>query len=214
MSVTASLTSFIDFNCVLGPQRIRVPAGLRAMYDDPTRHPWAYYGPMIEAIRGGLAAGNLPERLERATADAETRVADGWFRGQWRHYRELSEGALLLSQRVGPVTVFPAPTGSWTHGELTLRVSPQLGVQRRDGRREAWFLYPKERPLAQATADAALLVLSDVLGAAGSDLVPRVVDIRRSTGFVLSRNRSLATLSAYVAGEAEMFARFWELSAA
>jgi len=161
MSVTASLTSFIDFNCVLGPQRIRVPAGLRAMYDDPTRHPWAYYGPMIEAIRGGLAAGNLPERLERATADAETRVTDGWFRGQWRHYRELSEGALLLSHRVGPVSVFPVPTGSWTHGELTLRVSPHLGVERRDGRREAWFLYPKERPLAQVTADAA------VLGAAG-----------------------------------------------
>lgn len=59
VAVKTSLTSFMDFTSVVGLRRARVPAQLRAMYEDPTRHPWDYYGPMIEAIKSGLGGRNM-----------------------------------------------------------------------------------------------------------------------------------------------------------
>lgn len=212
MTVKASLTSFMDFTSVVGPRRARVPAGLRAMYDDPTRHPWDYYGPMVDAITTGFSRRDLQSSVLAALDEASHRALDPRCRGQLKHYGQLAEGALALARKVGHVTTFDVPTAAWVHENLTIRVSPQLGVARR-GRREAWLLYLKEPPLTQAAADPALIIMSEAL-AAQPDLVPRVVDVRRAALFGLTANRSRAKLAAWVRGEAELFVRWWELPAA
>ena len=211
MAVKASLGSFMGFTSVTGPKRARVPAGLRAMYDDPTRHPWDYYGPMVDAIKAGFAAGDLPARVEAAVDDARSRTSDLRCRGQVKNYEALAAGAVELARRVGSLRSFEVPSASWSHDALTLRVSPQIGAQRQ-GRREAWLLYLKEPVLTQAAADAALIIMTEAL--AGSSLAPRVVDVRRGTTFVLRTNRSRAQLSNWVRGEAELFVRLWEATAA
>lgn len=211
MAVKASLGSFMDYTSVVGPRRARVPVDLRAMYDDPTRHPWDYYGPMIDAVKGGFTTGDLQAQVYAAVDVAHARAQDRRFRGQVKHYEALAAGAVDLYRRAGPLSTFDIPTASWSHGSLTIRVSTHLGVQRR-GRREAWLLYLKEPVLQQAAADSALIIMTEAL--AGTDLVPRVVDVRRATTFGLRANRSRAQLSSWVRGEAELFTRLWEESAA
>ncbi len=212
MTVKASLTSFMDFTSVVGPRRARVPADLRAMYDDPTRHPWDYYGPMVDAIKTGFARRDLQSSVLAALDAAQVRALDPRCRGQLKHYGQLAEGALALGRKAGFVTTFDVPTAAWVHEGLTIRVSPQLGIVRQ-GRREAWLLYLKEPALTQATADSALIIMSEALSGE-PDLVPRVVDVRRAAIFGLGANRSRAKLATWVRGEAELFVRLWELPAA
>lgn len=213
MSVTVSLTSFLDFTTSVGSRRARIPADLRAMYEDPARHPWDYYGDLVTAVVDGFAHDDLPARTQAAVQAARARAGDRRWRGQVAHFEALAEGALALRRRVGRVTVTPAPTGRWTHGDLAVRVSPQLGVIRRDGREEAWLLHLKDRPLTQAGADVALLVMADVLREAGSHATPRLVDLRAGRGFTLARSRPLDALYAYTRAEADSFTTLWAAAA-
>jgi hypothetical protein len=212
VAVKTSLTSFIDFTSVVGLRRARVPAQLRAMYDDPTRHPWDYYGPMIEAIKNGLGSRDMQTAVMAALADAQARALEHRSRGQLKHYGELAEGALALSRKLGRVTLFDPPTASWLHGDLVIRISPQVGLQRQ-GRQEAWLLYLKEPVLTQATADPALIIMSEAFQDQ-PEIVPRVVDVRRATVFGLGAHRNRAKLASWVRGEAELFVRLWGLPAA
>jgi hypothetical protein len=212
VAIKASLTSFMDFTSAVGPQRARIPADLRAMYEDPTRHPWDYYGPMIDAIKSGLTCGAVPESISPAVVEAQGRALDRRCRGQAKHYAAIEQGMLKLGRRIGHVPVFTPPAGSWIHGDLSVRVSPHLGIIR-NGKREAWLLHVKDPLMTQATADAALIIMAEMLRDE-TDVIPRVVDVRRATIFGLSANRSRQTLSTWVRGEAELFARLWERAAA
>lgn len=210
-----SLVSFMDFNVMTGPSRARIPAAVRAMYEDPVRHPWDYYGPMVTAIVAGFAdETDLRARVERACLGAEQSTREGRFRGRERHFAELAAGALRLRGALPVRSVDRAPTGMWRHGDLEVRVTPHMVVERRNGVREVWFLYLKEASLSQGAADPALVILSDVMADGGHvDLVPRVVDVRRAAGYTLTRNRSVPRLRSFLVGEAELFARFWDLAA-
>jgi hypothetical protein len=184
------------------------------MYEDPNRHPWDYYGPMVEAIVGGYGdPRELSARLESALADAERRDGQLKTRGQVRHFNQLAAGAVQLRAGNPVLQVEPAPATLWSHGELDIRVSPHMLLTRKGGRREVWFLYLKERPLEQATADPALMILTDVIASSGLAAIPRVVDVRRAKGFTLTRRRSLEPLRAHVQAEAEQFTRLWQLVA-
>jgi hypothetical protein len=209
MAVTVSLTSFLDFTTSVGSRRARIPADLRSMYEDPNRHPWDYYGDMVTAVVDGFTHDDLAVRTQAAVEAARARAGDRRWRGQVQHFEALAAGALALRRRVGRVTVTPAGSGRWQHGELAVRVSPQLGVIRRDGREEAWLLHLKDRPLTQAGADVALLVMADVLRDLGSHATPRLVDLRAGRGFTLARSRPLEALYAYTRSEADSFSRPW-----
>ena len=165
-----------------------------------------------DAIKNGFSHRDVQSAVAAAVAGAHGRALDRRCRGQVKHYGHLAEGAMALTRRVGYVTTFTLPPTSWSHGDLTIRVSPYLGVQRRD-RREAWLLYLKEPPLTQATADPALIIMSEAL-AAQPDLIPRAVDVRRAAVFGLTANRSRPKLAAWIRGEAELFVRLWEAPAA
>lgn len=212
MAIATSLTSFMQFTGEVGPRRGRVPATLRAMYDDPTRHPWAYYGPMVSAIKAGFSTGDMSSAVGEALTVAQERALDARCRGQLKHYSQLAEGALELSRQARVTRTFTPPSVTWTHESLTIRVSPQLGVERRH-RREVWLLHLKETPLTQATADPALIIMTEALETE-PDLVPRVVDVRRAAVFGLAANRSRPRLAAWIRGEAELFVRLWEVPAA
>jgi hypothetical protein len=214
MTVTVSLTSFLDFTTSVGSRRARIPAELRAMYEDPARHPWDYYGDLVQAVVDGFTHDDLPARTQAAVAAARAKAGDRSRRGQVKHFEALAEGALTLRHRIGRVTVVPVGSGKWVRGELAVRVSPQLGVIRRDGREEAWLLHLKDRPLTQAGADVALLVMADVLRDLGSHATPRLVDLRAGRGFMLARSRPLDKLYDYTAAEADSFSRLWAAAAA
>ncbi|GAB6903885.1 hypothetical protein [Kineosporia succinea] len=210
--IKTSLPSIIQFISTPGARRGRVPAQLRAMYEDPTRHPWRYYDPMVTAVVGGLRRDRLRYELDVAVSRAEDRSeTDRRCRGQAVHYAEIRAGMLEVRRRVGPVTVSAAPSGAWQHRGLRVSVSPHLLVERRDGREEVWFLHLKANRLTQATADGALVIMGEAMRAAGCDAVPRIVDVRSgAAGFALGRARDVPMLEAYVRSEAEAFTSLWE----
>lgn len=147
-----------------------------------------------------------------AVADAQARVLEHRSRGQLKHYGELAEGALALNRKLGRVVLFDPPTASWLHGDLIIRVSPHVGLLRQ-GRREAWLLYLKEPVLTQATADPALIIMSEAFRDQ-PEIVPRVVDVRRATVYGLGAHRNRSKLANWVRGEADLFVQFWGLPAA
>ena len=198
--VRVSLTTFADFTGARGPERARIAARLREMYEDRSRRGWNYYREFDAAFVGGLRDGDLDARLDRVVTEAV-------LPGQARHFAELAEGARTLVSRIGAVRVLPCSPRTWTHGELTLSVSPQVAVELRDGTQEVWFLYHKERRLEQGTADAALFVLGEVIRESGTSAVPRVVDVRAGRRFGLGRNRNRSRLSTFVTEEADELVR-------
>lgn len=210
-----SLTSFVDYNNTVGPSRTKLPGVVRAMHEDPSRHPWAYYRPWISAFTAGFAdPDGLRSSLGRAMDEAELRAGEPWCQGQVRHYGELVAGALELRQaKKAVVGVGSSPALRWAYAGLEITVSPQLTVEQRRGPREAWFLYVKERPLEQGTADPGLVILTDALRAAGLDWRPKLVDVRRAKTYGLTANRSQPQLREHVIAEAEQFARLWERAA-
>ncbi|GLY17428.1 hypothetical protein LWF15_18120 [Kineosporia rhizophila] len=214
--IKTSLPSIIQFISTPGARRGRVPVQLRAMYEDPTRHPWRYYDPIVTAVVNGLRGDRLRTELDLAVARSEEREeSDRRCRGQSVHYAEIRAGMLSIRRRVGPVRVFGAPSGVWQHRDLRVNVAPHLIVERRGGVQEAWFLHLKATRLSQATADGALVIMGEALRSVGCEATPRIVDVRSGTvGFALSRNRDVRMLTAYARSEAEAFARLWEAKAA
>lgn len=214
--IKTSLPSIIQFISTPGAQRGRVPAQLRAMYEDPTRHPWRYYDPIVTAAVNGLRADRLRPELDAAvTRSQEREETDRRCRGQSVHYAEIRAGLLKIRRKTGPVEVFGAPSGVWRHRDLRVSVTPHLLIERRGGIQEVWFLHLKATRLSQSTADGALVIMGEALRAVGCTATPRIVDVRAgSTGFALSRVRDVRMLKAYAHSEAEAFASLWEAKAA
>jgi len=214
--IKTSLPSIIQFISTPGAQRGRVPAQVRAMYEDPSRHPWRYYEPIVSAVVSGLRSERLRAELDAAVARAQEREeVNRRLRGQSVHYADIRAGMLKVRRRTGPVAVFAAPSGIWRHRELQVKVSPHLLVERRHGVPEVWFLHLKANRLTQATADGALVIMGEAMRAVGCDATPRIIDVRSgTTGFALSRSRDVRMLSAYVKSEAEAFTSLWEAKAA
>ncbi len=71
--IKTSLPSIIQFISTPGARRGRVPVQLRAMYEDPTRHPWRYYDPIVTAVVNGLRGDRLRTELDLAVARSEER---------------------------------------------------------------------------------------------------------------------------------------------
>lgn len=210
--IKTSLPSIIQFISTPGARRGRVPGQLRAMYEDPSRHPWRYYDPMVVAVRRGLRTGRLRAELAAAVRAAQEREeTDRRCRGQAEHFAEIEAGMIQVRRRSGPLTLLPVTSGEWRHRDLRVRVAPHLCVERRSGAREAWFLHLKANRLSQATADGALVIMAEALQAAGCEAIPRIVDVRSgAAGFTLGRGRDRYTLSAYARSEAEAFCSLWE----
>jgi hypothetical protein len=209
--IKTSLPSIIQFISTPGAQRGRVPVQLRAMYEDPTRHPWRYYDPIVTAIVNGLRSDRLRAELDVAVTRSEEREeTDRRCRGQSVHYAEIRTGMLKIRRRTGPVQVFGAPSGVWRHRDLRVNVTPHLLVERRGGIREVWFLHLKATRLSQSTADGALVIMGEAMRSVGCDATPRIIDVRSgSAGFALSRSRDVRMLTAYAESEAEAFTSLW-----
>jgi hypothetical protein len=206
-TVKASLVTFTDFACAIGPDRARITVRLRRQYEDPDSQAYAYYRDFDRAFVEGIKAGDVVARLDQATENCT-------LRGQSRHFTALASGAAVLLRKVKIRAILPTPATFWTQGDLKLSVSPALGVELADGTREAWFLHHKETVLQQKMADAPLVVLRNALNSQGSDLNPRVIDVRAGKSWGLARNRSAKVLDAFVAEEAEAFVRYWARAAA
>jgi len=209
--IRTSLPSIIQFINTPGARRGRVPGQLRAMYEDPSRHPWRYYDPMVAAIRHGLRSGQLRTELAAAVRAAQAReVSDRRCRGQAEHFAEIEAGMLTVRRRTGPVALLPVPTGVWSHRDLRVKVSPHLCLERRGGVREVWFLHLKAHRINRSTADGALVIMTEAMRAVGCEATARIVDVRSgTTGFTLGRGRDLYSLSAYARAEAEAFCSLW-----
>jgi hypothetical protein len=183
-------------------------ADKRRQYEDPANQAYAYYRDFDLALVRGLRSGTVHDELGRVAATV-TRP------GQAQHYAALSAGVTTLLRRAPVRRVLDAwPRGHrWHEAGLTLTVTPTVVVELAKGVREVWFLHHKEPPLTQGMAEAPLVVLQDVLRAADSPLVPRVVDVRRGVRFAPNRRRREADRRNYVRVEAETFLRYWTAAA-
>ena len=129
----------VDFaNCGPGSQT-RIVSDQRRMYLDEGRQPWAYYGPMVAAIRRALAD---------PTPEARAGAGRGQGRGsrQARALRRAAEGIPALA-RGFPRHLVPVGTGTWVGSDAVFDVAPQLGLRPAKGPKLAVQLYMKEPEL-------------------------------------------------------------------
>lgn len=194
-----SLTDFVDFVVSAGtPQLSKVRALIRREEYSP---PVDFWGPLRNAIRERHARGaslkTLPDLLGELT-DAKKLTSypaaiDGYLR-------------FVGSKRF---VYFEPPRTAWCEGGLSIRVNPELGLER-NGKRCVAKLYFKADPvLNKKRADVVLGLMQMALADDLTDgTVPMIVDVQRGKPY--EPTVEVADLDVLVAAEAAAFMRMWE----
>jgi hypothetical protein len=191
----------VDFaNCVPGAQT-RIVSDQRRMYLDEGRQPWAYYGPMVAAIRRALADPAPQLALELAVAKVEEPAKHA-------HFVELQKGFLRWREGFAGSLV-PVGAGSWIGDDAIFDVHPQLGLRPAKGPKLAVQLYMKEPELRPDAAAVPLHMMRSVMDQVLPGGVPAILDVRRGKLLLPSRRRSDKRLDADVAGVVAHWAAIW-----
>lgn len=215
MMKPVSLITYLDFVKCSGSARLHQPTEARKMYEDSQRNPFAFYGEVRKVIQSEyLNLPGLRAAVENLVDRAKRHGSDRAWRGRARAYRAVGDGIVDFRSRNPVVSVASAPSGHWTHGDVRISVNPHMLITRSNGSQEIWFLYFKEAPLSQATANAPLIVMSEVFANAGIDIPVAVVDVRAVRRYVLRSDANRAALLVHAKAEAEIFSRLWDEAAA
>ncbi len=192
-----SLTDFVDFTSRSGIPRIsKVSEILRRGDYDPRFDFWKRLREEIqERHRTGTPLSTLPD-IVGTLADRNKRLA----------YPGAIDGYVSFVGRKRFVWSEP-PRAVWSHGELQVRVNPEIGLIRGDDELVV-KLYFKSDPLAKQRIDVVLWLLEGTL----RDQLPAnacvaVLDVQR--GRLHRRTREIAHMGALLAGEAQAFISMW-----
>lgn len=191
----------VDFaNCGPGSQT-RIVSDQRRMYLDEGRQPWAYYGPMVAAIRRALADPAPEAALELAVAKIEDPAKHA-------HFVDLQKGFLRWHEGWRGSLV-PVGAGAWIGDDAIFDVAPQLGLRPAKGPKLAVQLYLKEPELRLDAAAVPLHMMRAVMDQVMPGGVPAILDVRRGKLLLPSRRRSDKRLDADVAGVVAHWAAIW-----
>jgi hypothetical protein len=102
---------------------------------------------------------------------------------------------------------FDPPCGEWAHGDLRVRINPELGVYDEDGVPQVLKLYFKKDPLSRARAEIMLHLMSKALPE-GSEAVNGIIDLQR--GEVVTSSKKTDALDALIDGEAAALLAMWD----
>jgi hypothetical protein len=189
-----SLTDFVDFVNKIGPPR------LTKVKDIKTRPGYSpavdYWKPLREAIRDFHKVG---KPLDPVLGGIEHTKKAGRYPAALTAYKKFLRRKQL--------EWFEPPVGTWTYGELQVRVNPELGL-RLNGKGHVIKLYFKDEPLPRRR----LAVVFQLMGIALQDKLDAgrslaVLDVSNSK--LLLPDPKAPDVTALLIGEAAAFIAMW-----
>lgn len=203
--VRVGLSSFAEYVNIAGTKRSTIIEQQVARYLDAERPAWWPYRAAEMGCREALQAEDPSPALLRMVAAAPPRME--------RHYEELRRGMETLRRRFRSLAVVPTTAAVWMQGELTVRLSPVVGLSLADGRRVAAWLYFKEPALMAAGLQPALRIMEYKLGETLPDAVPAVLDNRRGRLQYMPSRANLVKLDRLLASESAGYLAHWQAAA-
>ncbi len=199
--INVTAMSFTEYVMSGQRGRITIVGEQRGMYLSEDRRMCGFYNPVRGAMRRAVNSPTPEREFERAF-DAVDRT------GQARAFQEVADGFLPWLQHTGATGV-PVEKVHWSAGDLTLRVSPHLGLRRPDGSVAAVLVHLKEVPLTREAATIALRILQRT----HPEFTPMVLDARRGRSFEVWKRTNTTKLDALIAAEAAGYVVHWRMSA-
>lgn len=151
-----SLTEFIDFMVATGTSRLTKVRQAKCRDDyDPRTDYW-------KPLRDGIVAFHDPANAKSKNQYFSELVA-GTHPNKIKAYTDVSDNYKRFLGRK-TITKLPIARSTWTHGDLTVRINPEIFLNI-DGSRNLIKLYFKQDPLSKAKTDAILTLMSAALPA-------------------------------------------------
>lgn len=193
-----SLTVFVDFVTAGDPlnRATRVRLELNRGEYDPRTDFWKKLRERIQDThqRGQpvrTLQGLLDEVTDQKKLDSYSAAITGYLR-------------FIGRKRV---SYFEPPRAEWEHGDLAVRVNPELGLTIRD-QPHVIKLYFRKDPLSKRKVDAVLALMDDALAdQMEPNAVVSVLDVQQAHVYVPTRQ--VADIDTVLAGEAASFLEMW-----
>ena len=191
-----SLTSFTDYVLANGPSKLtRVGTIMDQLADE--------YSPARDHYRGvreGIIAHHdgKKDALDKCVAVADKRRVAS--------YTAVVASYKAFLRRNPPSDAGIGRTGYWEHGDLTVRVNPEIRLELPDG---DYFikLYFKAEKVSKPRADVILHLMKTMLPSRRTSVA--VLDVRE--GRLFPYRSPKINMGAYLAGEAAGFSEMWRL---
>lgn len=192
-----SFTVFVEFTVSETFSRLRrVRQAVENQEYDPR---WDFWRALREEIvrlhQGGQPMTQLNPLLARIT---DPKKHDP--------YAAAIAGYQRFARRLNPV-FFEPPRHDWVHGDLTVRVNPELGLTYR-GEDHVLKLYFNGEPLSQRRANLSLALMEEALRPhAGPGVRFGIMDVQR--GRLIEPTREIEDVDVLIRGEASAFLEMW-----
>lgn len=192
-----SMTTFVDFVQAGGTARLSAIRKAKDLYQEEYQPPFDFYKQLRERIVEMHKRGEPSSVLDQFLARLTNARKDQRYQDCVTAYKKW-----LGRKRVewtGTVS------DTWTSGELSVRVNPELGLAVND-RRYAIKLYFKQQPAAKAKLDVMLHLMQTGLQLKAGT-IPAILDVPR--GRLVEPTSVKTGLDALLAGEAAAFSTIW-----
>jgi hypothetical protein len=195
--VRVSLTQFVDFTTATGPSRLTQVRKVKQQQESGYSPATDYWKSLRDGIetefqRGWEGDASL-RRLRRASDDPKKQVRYAeCVRGLGRWGRRKTFGR---SRR---------KAGSWTAGELTVAVNPELALDI-DGTKTAVKLYFRKEQLSKPRVDSLLYLLR---GSVPGNAAPAILDVAR--GRLIVETVEVPNLDIVLEADAVQFMALWQ----
>jgi hypothetical protein len=190
-------TTYMDFLMRTGLSRLRVVKEARRQYDGEYSQGSDYYRRFKDGIVAMHRTGGSTDQLGEIVAAAPTKF------GKHDNYAACLQGYEAWVRGKGIVWVSRPEPYLWSHGELTVRATPELRLKI-DGEMYRVKLYFKSHKIIQAAANL-VIHLHQAAGLADENI--GVLDVRN--GRLFTKTRVDAAYDTVLESEAASFIAMW-----
>lgn len=198
-SIRLSLTDFVDYYLRHGHSRV---AKVRELKSRDEYGPFAdFYRRFREAVIDIHTKGLDLQHLHNVAHQQTDPKKQG-------HFPAMYEGYKKFMTVHHPTSWFSPPSSNWLHGDLTVRVNPELGLIIK-GKRHVIKLYFKAEPISKKHIEGICHLMHHQLAAAcPPGTVMAVLDVRTGKLHCVESGPTSSFL-ALIAGEADSLITIW-----